>query len=315
MKRKTLIFGLLICTIPLATSVNLQMSLDTPEKVLYPNESIQTNISVSNLDTRAAEDTQITLEVGQRNFTYDADTIEPGENFSETLELPPYPAGSYQAKMTANYSGLLGERFTETTRSGFKVRFPEFVEIPRYVYIQDLKMPENVTAGDKEEVNALIKNDGDIGGDFTAAVVSQDSQTEKEFALSPQNQENITIKPKFYTAGVSFAETRLYANLNDDLFLLDYISDQVFVEEKKVANIEIGNLKATSEKNDAEIKLEIKNKGPDAAYEARINLNSSLISESKNLGVINSGELAQPKFTVRNPSKEHRNVNFTVSTA
>jgi len=212
--KKTITLAALILIIPLATSVNLQTNAETPDRVLYPNETVNVNLSVDNLDTRAAENTSILLEVGEREFEYDAGDIEPGEEYNRTLELPEYPAGSYQAKATLNYTGFLGERFTETTRSGFKVRFPDFVRIPRQVYIQDLDIPDNVTAGEEKTVNTIINHDGDIEGEFTAAVVSKDSETEKEFELSPRSQRNLTVNPTFYAPGVSYALPRPKANLN-----------------------------------------------------------------------------------------------------
>jgi hypothetical protein len=310
--KKTITIVALILVIPLATAVNLQTNAETPDRVLYPNETVNVNLSVENLDTRAAENTDILLEVGERSFEYEPGDIEPGEEFNKTLELPEFPAGSYQAKTTVDYTGFLNEEFTETTRSGFRVQFPEFMRIPRQVYIQSLEVPTNVTAGEEKDVHALIRNDGDRGGDFTAAVVAENSRSEEGFNLSPGDEENITVVSEFTQPGVSFAETRLYAELQDELFLLDYIPRQIFVEESRIANIEIGNLKATSGGNTAEIQLDIENSGSNAAYDAKINLSSSSISKNKNLGVINSGELSNATFTVRNPSKESKQVNFTI---
>ena len=310
--KKTITLAALILIIPLATSVNLQTNAETPDRVLYPNETVNVNLSVDNLDTRAAENTSILLEVGEREFEYDAGDIEPGEEYNRTLELPEYPAGSYQAKATLNYTGFLGERFTETTRSGFKVRFPDFVRIPRQVYIQDLDIPDNVTAGEEKTVNAIINHDGDIEGDFTAAVVSKDSETEKEFELSPGSQRNLTVNPTFYAPGVSFAETRLYANLNGDLFLLDYLSEQVFVEESRVARVNIEDVAANKQESSANIQVDLSNNGSSTAYEVNVSLSSDdlrKVGQNPDISLLNSGEQESITFEVANPKAEAAEFN------
>lgn len=303
--KKTIILAALVLGIPLATSVNLQTNAETPDRVLYPNETVDVNLSVENLDTRPAENTSILLEVGEREFEYDAGDIEPSEEFNRTLELPEFPAGSYQAKATVNYTGFLGKRFTETTRSGFKVRFPDFVRIPRQVYIQDIKVPDNVTAGDEKTVNAVINHDGDIEGDFTAAVVSKDSGTEKEFELSPGSQRNLTVQPTFYSPGVSFAETRLYADVNDDLFLLDYLSEQVFVQESRIARVNVQDLASDKQDSRADIQLDLVNNGSSPAYEVNISFSSDdlrKISQKPEVSLLNSEEKETVTIEVANPS-------------
>lgn len=301
--RKTIILVVLILVVPFATSVNLQTNAETPDRVLYPNETVGVNLSIENLDSRAAENTSILLEVGEREFEYDAGDIEPGEEFNRNLELPEYPAGSYQAKLTLNYTGFLGERFTETTRSGFKVRFPDFVRIPRQVYIQDLNVPDNVTAGDEKPVHAVINNDGDMEGDFTAAVVSKDSRTEKEFELSPENRKNVSINPTFYSPGVSFAETRLYADIKGDLFLLDYLSEQVFVQESRIARVNIQDLTVNKQESSADIQVDLVNNGSSSAYEVNVSLSSEglrKISQDSEVSLLNSGEREAVTIEVAN---------------
>ena len=302
--KKTITIAALILIIPLAASVNLQTNAETPDKVLYPNETVEVNLSVENLDTRAAENTSILLEVGERQFEYDGGDIEPEEEFNRTLELPEFPAGSYQAKATLNYTGFLDERFTETTRSGFKVRFPDFVRIPRQVYIQDISIPDNVTAGEEKTVNTVINNDGDIEGEFTTAVVSKDSRTEKEFELSPGNQRNFSVQSIFYSPGVSFAETRLYANLNDDLFLLDYLSEQIFVEESRVARVNVGEVNAVKQDSSAKIQVDLANNGSSPAYEVNVSFSSGdlrKISQQPEVSLLNSGEQETVTIEVANP--------------
>ena len=42
--KKTIILAALVLGIPLATSVNLQTNAETPDRVLYPNETVDVNL-------------------------------------------------------------------------------------------------------------------------------------------------------------------------------------------------------------------------------------------------------------------------------
>src|SRR3989344_5147393 len=133
--KRIIILIILILLIPITkATVNLDFRLDVEEKGFYPNEKIPLNVTIVNRDTTfMAKDADLTINIGDRFYTFDLGNLEPGEKFQKEIILPEFPAGTHSIKGEINYTGILDERFVEVSYGSFEVLFPPIERYPRNV--------------------------------------------------------------------------------------------------------------------------------------------------------------------------------------
>ncbi len=277
----------------LVLAVNIDFRIDVEDRTYFPNETIPVNISVLNRDVSVARDVNVSMVIGKREFSFNLGSIKSDDSIIKNLTLPEFPPGDYIIKGTLNYTDFFDKVETLTIYNSFHVRFPEMQRLPRNIIIKEFSIPDNVTAGKTYTVSIKVSNDGSVAGDLIIGLSSMDVDTSKQIHLEPGQAETININVKFYNAGISVAEARIYALVDNVKYLLAYDTKNIFVKEAKAAKIELDKTELIDEpdneinQNDA-VKLQIylKNTGNDMASD----INAVLSSSVQNIEVTQSEE-------------------------
>ena len=256
MKVKMLFILLLI--LPVVFSVtNLDFRLDVEEKGFYPNEEVPLDVTIVNRDsTFGAKDAELTITVGQRSYHFNIGDLNPGGTFNKQIKLPSFPAGTHTIKGEINYIGIFDERFLETSYGSFEVLFPPIERYPRNVYVSSYDFPENAILGESYKVSVTVTNDGDVDADILIEFGSINEFESKETRVAAGESITTTLNVKFNQAGISFIETRVYALIEGEKYLLNYGGKENYVTEKQKPQIPVDIIE--NKNNPAQISENIK---------------------------------------------------------
>ena len=283
MKRIILLLLILLTTLPLAmANTNLEFNIDTPDKLLYPDQDLTIPISITNKDsTFYATGGHLTINIGERTYTYAVDDLLIGDEYLTNLKLPAFPPGTHTLKGMFVYEGMLGETFTKDMYASFEVLFPPIERFPRNVFVADYDLPEKIIEGKSYDVSATIMNDGEVSADLLVEFGSIDEFVTVEFNLKPGESKKIEERIKFAGAGVNLIEVRAYALIDGKKYLLNYRGKNVFTEIKKEAKLLFDRLELVQEVDErinqddiVEFKIILKNDG-DTATEVKTSLTSN----------------------------------------
>lgn len=288
--RKLLLFSgavtLLLATAVLAL-INLDFTIGVEDKVYYPNETIDVEVSVVNRDSFTAKDTILMLYIEQRTFEFKLGDMKSYDMFTKTITLPEFPPSTHNIRGVLNYSGIFDERFTLETYGSFEVKFPEVERFPRNVNIMNFEVPEKIYGGKEYEVKVTISNDGDVRGDLIVELAFMDETVSEKTTLEPGKSRTVGITPEFSNTGVSIIEARVYAVVDGIRYLLAYKGKEVFVQEEKLAKLTVDKIgfvgKDRVRQNDeGELKVYLRNIG---GYGAS-NVKGILTSSTSEISVI-----------------------------
>jgi hypothetical protein len=294
MKRTIITLTLMIMMIlpVVSATTNLDFRLDVEEKLFYPNEKIPLNISVINRDSAfSARDAILTVNIGDRFYTYELNDLNPGYAFEKEIILPEFPAGTQNIKGEINYTGLLDEKFIETSYGSFEVLFPPIERYPRNVFVSNYELPEKILNNKEYDVSITITNDGDVDTDLLVEFGSLDEFFEENTKLSSGKSTTVNMKVKFENPGISLIEARAYAIVNGEKYLLNYRGQKTFVQSEKIAKLIFNGIELVKEgdnkinqKDTVQLKILIKNEG-DTATDVKGELSSYIegITVSDNL--------------------------------
>src|SRR3989344_6543625 len=99
------ILTILLLSSVVSATINLDFRLDVEEKGFYPNEKILLLVTVVNRDTSfSAKDAVLTINVGQRFYTFDVGTLKKGKSFTQEIELPEFNPGTHSIEGWFNYT-------------------------------------------------------------------------------------------------------------------------------------------------------------------------------------------------------------------
>jgi hypothetical protein len=284
----SLLFTILIASVVLAL-LNLDFTINVEDRIYYPNESIDVNISVINRDTFTAKDTKLTLNIGKRFYNFDLGDIKSDDKFVEKIVLPQFPPGTHTLRGVINYSGLFEERFLLETYASFEVRFPEIERFPRNVNVVSFELPEKLIAGKIYNATIIIRNDGEVAGNLLIEVGSLNESVSEEVTLSPGESKTLTLNVLFYNVGITLIEARVYAIVEGEKYLLTYSGKKAFIQEEKLAKLSFDKLEFIDKKelrqnDEADIQIFLKNTGKYAAS----NVTATLDSDYEEIKIIDS---------------------------
>jgi len=266
-----------------SATTNLDFRLDVEDKGFYPNEKVPLNVTIVNRDiTFAARDAVLTVNIGDRFYTFDLGDLEPGEVFQKEIILPEFPAGTHNIKGEINYTGILDERFVEVSYGSFEVLFPPIERYPRNVYVSGYDLPEKIISGKSYDVSITITNDGEISADLLIEFGSMNEFFTEKTTLNPGKSTTVKMVVRFGTPGVSLIEARAYALIKGEKYLLNYRGRKTYVQAERKAKLIFDRIELVGE-GDNEINQEdvvkfkvfIKNEG-DTATGVRGELSSSI---------------------------------------
>ncbi len=293
--RKIILISLFILLIPVVpATTNLDFRLDVEEKGFYPNEKIPLSVTVVNRDTAfAAKDAELTVNIGDRFYTYDLGDLKPGETFEKEIMLPEFPAGTHSIRGEINYTGILDERFVEISYGSFEVLFPPIERYPRNVYVSAYDLPEKIIGGKSYDVSITITNDGEVDANLLIEFGSIDEFESKETTLALGESTTVKLTVKFDIGGVSLIEARAYAVINGEKYLLNYRGKKTFVQSERLAKLSFDRIELVGEndneinqKDTAKFKVFIKNTG-----ETATDVKGELLSSVERINIIDSNVL------------------------
>jgi hypothetical protein len=312
-------------------NLNIDFRITLPKTSFYPNESIPINFSIINREvTFAARNLSSTLIIGQKTYVFKLDDLVASQSTIKSITLPEQAPGTYTIHGVLNYTGYFGEVTTIDIYNSFEVKFPEIARLPRNIYIKSFDIPENITAGKSYNISVIVANDGAITGDLLVEVESLDVNVSKEIRLEPNQIQTVKLNVLFYNPGISLAEAKVYAIVNNIRYLINYASKNVYVTEEKIAKLEFDKLELIDEadneinQNDVvKLKIYVKNTGKYVAYDVKGVLSSSFskISVTKsdvNYILISANESIAPStFEIKTIDAEEgtSNLNLELSYA
>ena len=271
-------------------TTNLDFRLDVEENGFYPNEKILLNVTIINRDTRiSAKDSILIIYIGTRIYTYDLGDLKPGDKFQKEILLPEFPAGTHNIKGEINYTGIMDERFIDVSYGSFEVLFPSIERYPRNVYVSGYDFPEKILGGKSYDASLTITNDGDIDADLLIEFGSLDEFFVEKTKVGSGESTTIKMIVKFENSGVSLLETRVYALVNGEKYLINYRGKKTYVQAERKAKFVFDKIELIDEndnqinKNDiVKFKVFIKNDGDtatDVKGELSYNLQKIIISD------------------------------------
>jgi len=301
--RKLLFFAgvitLVLATIVLAL-INLDFTINVEDKIYYPNETIDIEVSVINRDSFTAKDAVLMLYIEQRTFKFKLGDLKSYDTFTKTITLPEFPPSTHNIRGALNYSGIFEERFTLETYGSFEVRFPEVQRFPRNVNIVNFEVPEKIYGGKEYTIEVTVSNDGDVGGDLIVELAFMEETVSERLTLGAGESTTLSLTPKFSNTGVSLMEARVYALVDDIRYLLTYSGKEVFVQEEKIAKLSLGRVEVVDKENirqndEAKLKIYLQNTGSYSANEVKGSLTSSnseieVIDGTVDYTIISSGD-------------------------
>jgi C1A family cysteine protease len=307
MRRIWLGFVFIMLIIPLVSAtVNLDFRLDIEDKLYYPNNKVLVNVSVINRDVAFdAKDAELTVYIGDREYSYKLGDLKRGETFKKKITLPEFPPGTQNIKGIINYTGILDERFSTITYNSFEVLFPPIERYPRNVYVSDYNLPEKFLGGKTYDVSVTVTNDGEVGADLLIEVGSLEEFVTKKASLNPGESKTVSISVSFNNTGISLIEARVYALINGEKYLLNYRGHKAYVQPERVAKLSFDKLEFIDEpdneinQNDqVKFKIYLKNDGYTAS-QAKAIINSSqegliFVKSEANYEVIIEGDSYAP---------------------
>lgn len=269
-KTAAILIVLALLSVQALSATDLAIEIENEKEIYLPNESIEFDVSVENLDSAAIEDAELNVNIGERTRKFNLGDLEPGEELKENIEIDELPGGtSYQIEAEIEYTGFLGETYTETTRDGFRVEFPDFLRIPRHIFIGPIEIPEETLEGEQNEITSQVTHDGDVESDLKLVLQSTGDRSETEIDLNPGESVEETLNKTFSTPGTGFVEARVYAYSEEDEFILDYLDRQIYVESQRHAELEV-ETNLEEEGSTGILEFDIKNVGDDAAHQIEI---------------------------------------------
>jgi len=291
--RKIFILLFLVMLVPsiVSATVNLDFRLDVEEKGFYPNEEIPLDVTVINRDsTFSARDAELTVYISDRFYTFDLGDLEPDETFEKEIILPEFPPGTHTIKGEINYTGVLDEKFIETSYGSFEVLFPPIERYPRNVYVSSYDLPEKIIGGKSYNVSITITNDGEVNADLLIEFGSLDEFFTEETTLDSDESKTVKMTVEFENPGVSLIEARVYALINGEKYLLNYRGKKTYVQEERKAKLSFDKIEFVDEidnkinqKDTVKFKILIKNDGKTA-----IDVVGELFSATEKIDILDS---------------------------
>ncbi len=265
-----------------ALAANLEFTIDIPEKIFYPNETIPINLSIINRETSfSARDATLSIDIGKRSYFYELGDIKATDNVLKKIKLPEFPPGDYIIKGELNYTGFFDERDISETYNSFHVRFPEMDRLPRNIVIKKFSIPKNITAGEIYFVSITVSNEGNVAGDLIISVNSLDVDKTKKIHLEQGKSDTLSLQVEFYNPGVSNVEARVYAVVNNVKYLLSFDTATVFVKESNAAKLLLDKIEMVDESDNkinqedtVKLKISLLNNGTWMASNVKATLKS-----------------------------------------
>jgi hypothetical protein len=309
-------------------AVNLEFTIDIPDKIFYSNETIPVNASIINREISfSARDVTLNISIGKRAFFYELGDIKASDSILRELTLPEFPPGDYVIKGILTYTGLFDETTHLETYNSFHVGFPEMGRLPRNIVIKEFILPEKIVAGETHAISVVIANEGDIDGNIIITINSLDSLISKSIQLKPGETETVSMDMNFYNPGLSLAEARVYALVNDIKYLLTYDATNIFIKESQFAKLEFDKLELVDEfdnkinsEDTVKLKIYLKNIGTWSASNVTAILTSSepklkILQSDANYSSISAKQSVSEIFEIKtegllNTTKLNLSVSF-----
>lgn len=301
-----------LLNIPTVLAMNLEFTINVPDKIFFPNETIPLNISITNRETSfTARNVTMEIYIGKRSFLFELGNIKASKFISKNLTLPEFSPGDYVIKGQLNYTGFFDEKETLETYNSFHVRFPEMERLPRNINIKEFSIPSNITAGKEYRVLVKISNNGNVGSNLIVVVTSPDVTKSKRIYLEPGESEAVVLDVVFYNPGISAVEARVYAVVNDVKYLLSFDTASIFVKEFKVAKLLLKNIEFVDEtdnkinQNDVvKLRISLLNNGTWLASDVKGILTSSIneinvVRKEVDFGVIPKNDYSSGIFEIK----------------
>ena len=309
--------------IVLAT-LNLEFTISLQKNYFYPNETIPITINIISREvTYSAKNLSLAIIVGQRIFYFELGDLPASQIMTKNITLSELPSGTYIIRGILNYTGYFGERNTLETYNSFDVKFPEIKLLPRNVFIKSFDIPNNVTQDKPYQAIITVINNGTIPADLVASVNSVDSNVSKTFHLEPGETQSLFLDVTSTNAGLTLIEARVYAQVDNTKYLMNYVVKNVFVQEYKVAKIQFEKMELVDEQDgqinqndEVKLKIYLKNVGDSAASDVKGNLSSQdiqVIKQTVDYKLLLAKEtIAQDYFSIKTINVRVGQYNLTL---